>query len=246
MIYNWLKNNLFGQVSKPCFLCLAKTHNKHLLCSGCENDLPRNTGHCVICAIPFPSTPFLSDQALQHALVCGNCQKNQPHFTTSLIPFIYATPVKQLIANLKFHGNLGYAPLLAHGFIGSVKRSKNKLPECIIPVPLHKKRLQERGFNQALELARIITKQLQIPLEVSLCERNKITPFQSGLSAKQRKQNMKGAFSVARQHNYKHIAIFDDVVTTGTTVNELAKELKQSGVKTIEVWAIARTQNKNN
>jgi len=82
-------------------------------------------------------------------------------------------------------------------------------------------------------------------VDYTLCQRNKATPFQSGLSAKQRKQNLKGAFSVEKTQAYKHVAIFDDVVTTGTTVNELAKQLRQSGVETIEVWAIARTRDKN-
>jgi ComF family protein len=240
MIYNWLKNSLSGLISKQCLLCLSPTDNHHLLCSGCEKDLPKNTSYCVICAIPFSTR-----QINEKHLVCGKCQKKPPHYTTSLIPHLYASPLKQLITNLKFHGNLSYAPLLAQGFINSVKHRKNNLPECIIPVPLHGQRLRERGFNQALELARIIEKQLHIPLDYSLCRRNKTTPYQSGLSAKQRKQNLKNAFSVTKSHIYKHVAIFDDVVTTGTTVNELAKQLKQSGVETIEIWAIARTADKH-
>ncbi len=119
------------------------------------------------------------------------------------------------------------------------------MPECIIPVPLNQQRLRERGFNQALELSRIIAAQLNIPLDYSLCQRDKATPFQSGLSATQRKQNLKNAFKVTTINSYHHVAIFDDVVTTGTTVNELARQLKLSGVKTIEVWAIARTPEKN-
>ena len=239
MIYNWLKNNLHKLIAKQCLLCLNSTDNKHLLCSGCENDLPKNTSHCVICSIPIPAA-----QTNKNRLVCGKCQKNPPNYTTSIIPHLYASPLKQLISQLKFHGNLTYAPLLAQSFINLLKSRKNNLPECIIPVPLHTQRLQERGFNQALELSRIISKQLNIPLDYSLCQRNKATPFQSGLSAKQRKQNLKNAFSVTKSHSYKHVAIFDDVVTTGTTVNELARQLKQSGVEIIEVWAIARTADK--
>lgn len=241
MIYNWLKNNLSSLISKQCLLCLSPTLNKHLLCSDCETDLPANPAHCVLCAIPFFQT-----QTSDKTLICGKCQKSPPYYTTSLIPHLYASPLKELIGHLKFHGNLSYAPLLAQTFTGSLKHRKNNLPECIIPVPLHQQRLRERGFNQALELAQIIAKQLKIPLDYSLCQRNKATPFQSGLSAKQRKQNLKNAFSVEKTHTYKHIAIFDDVVTTGTTVNELAKQLRQSGVETIEVWAIARTRDKNN
>ena len=118
------------------------------------------------------------------------------------------------------------------------------MPECVIPIPLHTQRLRERGFNQSLEIAQLITKTLNIPLDYSLCKRNKATPFQSGLTAKQRKLNLKNAFSITKPHQYKHVAIFDDVVTTGTTVNELAKQLKKSGVEIVEVWAITRTANK--
>ena len=211
----------------------------HLLCPGCEKDLPKNDCHCIICSVPF-----VSSHNQQDVLICGKCQKSPPHYTTSIIPHIYSSPLKQLITQFKFHHNLSYAPVLAHSFIESVKERKNILPECIIPVPLHSERLRERGFNQALELARIISKQLKIPLDYSLSQRNKATPFQSGLSAKQRKQNLKNAFSIKKSKTYKHVAIFDDVVTTGTTVNELAKQLKQNGVEIIEVWAIARTENK--
>ena len=239
MIYNWLKNSLSSFFSNQCLLCLTPTQNMHLLCPGCEKDLPKNDCHCIICSVPF-----VSSHNQQDVLICGKCQKSPPHYTTSIIPHIYSSPLKQLITQLKFHHNLSYAPVLAHSFIESVKERKNILPECIIPVPLHSERLRERGFNQALELARIISKQLKIPLDYSLSQRNKATPFQSGLSAKQRKQNLKNAFSIKKSKTYKHVAIFDDVVTTGTTVNELAKQLKQNGVEIIEVWAIARTENK--
>lgn len=240
MVYEWLKNNLFSLISKQCLLCLSPTSNTHLLCLDCEKDLAENSYHCVICA-----TPFAASLSGEIELVCGKCQKNPPNYTTSIIPHLYSSPLKQLISHLKFHGNLTYAPLLAHNFINAIKQRKNTLPECIIPVPLHLERLHERGFNQALELARLVAQQLNIPLDYSLCQRNKSTPFQSGLSAKQRKKNLKNAFAVTKQHSYQHVAIFDDVVTTGTTVNELAKQLKQSGVKTIEIWAIARTSDKN-
>jgi ComF family protein len=239
MIYNWLKSNLFKQIPKQCLLCLSPTENKHLLCCGCEHDLAKNSSHCVICAAPLADV-----QAAEKSLVCGKCLKKPPNFTTSIIPHLYAPPLKQLITQLKFHGTLYNAPLLAQNFINAISPRK-KLPECLIPVPLHKQRLRERGFNQAQELAQIIAAQLKIPLDYTLCQRNKSTPFQSGLSAKQRKQNLKNAFSITKTHSYKHVAVFDDVVTTGTTVNELAKQLKQSGVEIIEVWAIARTADKH-
>ena len=116
MLYNWLKNNLFRLLSRQCLLCLSSTQNKHLICTACEKDLPQNSHHCVIC-----STPFAINTSKEQNLVCGKCLKSPPEYTTSLIPYLYASPLKQLISQLKFHGNLTYVPLLAHGFIHSIK-----------------------------------------------------------------------------------------------------------------------------
>ena len=258
MVYNWLKFDRRSLDSKRCLLCLgpvqispiqsraafSKPRQKlHSICSACENDLPLNRFHCVICAAPFP--PPQTDEISDTSLVCGACQKSPPTFHSSIIPYLYALPLKQLITALKFHGNLSYVPLLAQLFINSLTHRQHNLPDCIIPVPLHKHRLRERGFNQALELAKIIAKHFNIHLDYSFCQRCKSTPFQSGLNEKERKKNLRNAFEVSKDHQYKHVAIFDDVVTTGTTANELAGKLKQSGVEIIEVWAIARTFNKN-
>ena len=232
----WLNNNLFYSNLRQCLFCLEPTANPHSLCEHCESALPVNRHHCLICSSPFAAVA--SDHP---GLVCGQCQKNPPSYNTSVIPYLYASPLKQSITTLKFQRNLSYVPLLAHIFIHALRTRCSKMPECILPVPLHPKRLQQRGFNQALELLRIIATQLGIPVDYSLCQRNKDTPFQSGLSAKQRKQNLRNAFTVTRSQPYKHIAIFDDVVTTGSTVNELSRKLKTSGAEIIEVWAIART-----
>ena len=240
MIYKWLKNNLSSAVPRHCLLCLAPSQNTHLICNACESDLPRNTAHCIICSATLPR-----QESSITPLVCGKCQIQPPAYHTSVIPHLYQKPLKQLITRLKFNADLTGVPLLAKSFIRGLERNSTKLPDCIIPVPLHKQRLHERGFNQALELAQQVAGHFKIPLDYSLCRRNKATPYQSGLSAKQRKQNLKNAFTVTKNHSYKHVAIFDDVVTTGTTVNELAKQLKKSGVETIEVWAIARTIGKS-
>ena len=171
MIYKWLKSNLSRHTTHQCSLCLGATDNKHLICVACESDLPKNGHHCVICSIPFASSHLVNQ-----TLVCGKCQKQPPNYTTSCIPLIYASPIKQLITNLKFKGNLAYAPLLANTVIEAVTQRQHRLPDCIIPVPLHKQRLHERGFNQALELARIISKPLNIPIDYTVCTRNKSTP----------------------------------------------------------------------
>jgi len=114
-------------------------------------------------------------------------------------------------------------------------------PECIIPVPLHAQRLRERGFNQALELARATAKQLLVPVEWQSCRRIRATPAQSQLLAAQRAANLKNAFQIIKPFRHKHVAIIDDVVTTGHTVTELSKALQRAGVERIDVWCVART-----
>jgi ComF family protein len=110
----------------------------------------------------------------------------------------------------------------------------------LIPVPLHPVRLRERGFNQALELARPLSQRLHLPLEPHVVQRCRHTRSQSELSGSARRQNMRHAFRLIAPLPYQHVALIDDVVTTGSTLNELARTLRQSGVKTIQIWAVAR------
>lgn len=113
-------------------------------------------------------------------------------------------------------------------------------PQRLIPVPLHRKRYHQRGFNQAIEIAQPISRQLNIPLDTRCCLRRVDTTAQAELHADERRKNIRGAFQVRHHINYKHVAIIDDVVTTGATVNELAKMLRKEGVTKIEVWCCAR------
>jgi ComF family protein len=114
------------------------------------------------------------------------------------------------------------------------------LPDCIVPVPLSKKRLRQRGFNQSAELARAVSKNYPIPLNLHAIARGRDTRAQTGLHRQQRLQNIRGAFDQVRAMDAGHVAILDDVVTTGSTVNELARVLKRAGVERVDVWSIAR------
>jgi ComF family protein len=114
------------------------------------------------------------------------------------------------------------------------------MPDILIPVPLHKQRLVERGFNQSLEISRAVSKQLPVPIDTQCVRRVKSTQAQQTLNITQRKQNIKGCFEMQQSHNYKHVVLIDDVITTGSTVNELAHTLKKSGVEKVGVWSIAR------
>lgn len=154
-------------------------------------------------------------------------------------PFLFQDAMRFLIHGLKFEQRFQNARLLGTLLAESL-RSGEALPQLLIPVPLHPKRYRERGFNQAIEIGRTVAKQLQLPLELSACRRHRDTPHQTGLTAKQRRKNLRNAFSVTRSLAAEHVAILDDVITSGTTANELAKILKNSGVKRVDVWACAR------
>jgi ComF family protein len=144
-----------------------------------------------------------------------------------------------LIHTLKFHNSYKNSRLLGRLISDSLK-DKEELPELIIPVPLHPIRYQQRGFNQSLEIARTVSRQLNIPLDYSSCQRKKYTLQQSALPAKQRRKNIRNAFTTSRPINAEHIVILDDVMTTGATVNELARTLKKAGVSRVDVWVCAR------
>ncbi|MGH8551367.1 MAG: ComF family protein [Methylococcales bacterium] len=153
---------------------------------------------------------------------------------------LYLEPVRYLIRSLKFHSNHASARLLGHLMAEHLQSLEPPLPELIIPVPLHRNRLKGRGFNQSIELARPVSSTLEIPMPLDLCIRRRDTAPQTGLRSKQRQKNLKGAFEITRPIEKKHVAIFDDVITTGCTVNEMAKLIRKNGAETIEIWSIAR------
>jgi len=188
--------------------------------------------------------------------ICTECAADLPWFPEKTIPLVgtaatiyscfeYKNPVRHLITQLKFHENLVAANLLGNLMSDTIanKYSQSTLPQLIIPVPLHKKRLQQRGFNQAVECVKPISKQLKIPISLYDCIRKKNTKAQTEISAKDREKNLSNAFSIVNIINAKHIAIFDDVLTTGSTVRSLQKQLEKHGVQKIDIWCIARVSH---
>ena len=225
--------SLFNQIkSSRCALCDAAMGFKQLLCAACEADLPRLHVCCEICAYPLRD-------AGQHP-VCGHCQRAVPPFQYSISLFHYRRPLDHLLQQLKFHNRLAVARQCGHWLAEKVANSPHPTPQLILPVPLHPKRLRERGFNQALELAKPVSRRLGIPLDTQSCQRLLHTEAQTALSAKERQRNVKNAFWLNQPLNASHVAIVDDVMTTGATVSELAKVLIKSGIKRVDVWTIAR------
>jgi ComF family protein len=216
-------------------LCGDAGEAGHDLCAACAEALPRNTPACPRCAQPLP---FQTD------LPCGQCQQHRPAFDRSFALFRYQEQGEtgHLIKALKFHARYPYARLLGDLLADALLEQGSPLPELIIPVPLHPSRYRERGYNQALEIARTVSHRLHIPLDFSRCIRTKATETQTKLTATERRQNVKRAFAVVKPLPHQHIALLDDVMTSSSTANELAKVLRKAGATQIDVWVCARTQ----
>jgi ComF family protein len=174
------------------------------------------------------------------AEICGACLTKSPAFTRTIAALRYTFPVDALIHSLKYQTNLAIAPILANLLITRLETIE-RIPDVIIPMPLHPIRLRERGFNQAMEISRYISKQMGIVLLPDSCSRIKHTPPQTGLPWKDRQKNIRKAFSCKIDLSGKHIALVDDVMTTGATLNELSKVLRKQGAAEISNWVIART-----
>jgi ComF family protein len=216
-----------------CILCGAPGFDDKDICKSCYRELPWIGSSCVQCAIPLADDS--GDQ-----LRCGNCLKQPPFFDHSLSLFRYEKNAISLIQQLKFNEKLACSRLLGNMLATAVQQQGAGLAECILPVPLNKKRLRQRGFNQSIELVREVVKQFDIRLDVSSVARTRDTKPQSGLDRKQRGKNIKGAFCLHKAVNAEHVVVVDDVVTTTSTVNELARVLKNAGVKRVDVWSVAR------
>ena len=215
-----------------CRLCCSPVPDGPGLCLPCLNEAPWLAHVCTRCSLPLPAS---CDDSL-----CGRCQKQAPAFDLTTALFHYRPPVDYLIKRLKFAGELAIGPLLSGLLAQRLACRDTALPELLIPVPLHRSRLQQRGFNQATELARVVGRQLEIRSTPGLCLRSRKTEPQSLLSHNARRMNCRNAFKVRAERLPAHIAVIDDVMTSGHTANELARVLKSAGASKVEVWVIAR------
>ena len=214
-----------------CLLCGAEGTDRRDLCAGCATDLPYNRSACPICALPLPP---------RQTGPCNSCQVHSPAYDRAFAPFRYQHPVDFLLRRLKFNSQLSHARLLGNLFADALAERGGPGPDCIIPVPLHPRRLHERGFNQALELARPTAKRYQIPLLAKGLRRVRYTTRQTELNARARQTNLLGAFALGQPLVGARVALFDDVMTTSSTVAECARVLRAGGATDIEVWIISR------
>jgi ComF family protein len=200
-----------------CVLCNEPSRNTPV-CAGCRADLP-----------------WLGPEAGPAAEVSvGAGARFRVH-----APLAYEYPVDRMIAAAKFRGDLPMARALGELLAGTLPG--NARADLIVPVPLHRRRLAERGYNQALEIARPVATRTGIALAAGLCERVRATVEQSGLDADARRRNLRDAFRARRGCPGARLVILDDVVTTGSTAASLGRALLDAGAATVEVWAVART-----
>ncbi len=218
-----------------CILCSGAGDDGVDLCRGCAADLPRNEPACSVCAEPLATTDAV-------ARVCGECLRDPPTFSAGFVPFRYAYPLDHLVRGLKFRGELACGRALGRIFSRSVLARGEPLPETIVPVPLAPRRYRQRGYNQATELALAIRSVTGVTVAADIVIRQRETIEQAGLDRGARRQNLRGAFAAIAPLRARHVAILDDVVTTGSTVRELARVLRQAGAEQLVVWAIARTE----
>ncbi len=214
--------------AQPCVLCGSMSHDG-LWCDACDAALPYlEAPHCPRCALPT----FQGE-------LCGRCLSHPPLFIRTSAVFGYSFPLDKLIQAMKYGEQLA----LAHAFAEklALQIDKGDLPEYVIPMPLHPAKLRVRGFNQSLLVASQVARRLDLKLLVNGCQRVRDTPPQSGLPWKERNKNMRDAFRCDMDLTGKRVALVDDVLTTGASLNALAGAIQKRGASEISAWVVART-----
>lgn len=226
-LLNWL-------LPRACLCCGVTTCAPTNICNDCHLQLPFIQRCCSRCGVPLANTqPY-----------CGHCLRHPPPYAAVHALFHYQSPIRHFTNQLKFHNQLLYGASLGLLLAKHVQRkyAGHPLPDCLVPMPLHTQRLKKRGYNQALIIAKPISRLLNIPIDQSSWHRIKPTAAQASLPARLRANNVKRSFQyVGEQPAARHIAIIDDIMTTGSTVTALSQTMRQAGAERIEIWCLART-----
>lgn len=228
-VLGWLQPIRLALWPRLCFVC-GEEAGLEILCEACEAELPRlQGGVCPVCGLPSP-----------HGETCGACLRRAPNFDATLALFAYAGPVREMVLAIKHGRGFGIAPWLGRLMAFKLRESGIEA-ELILPMPLHKTRLRQRGFNQAVELARPIRSETGWAFERELVIRDIDTPCLEGLRRKERQRAVRGAFRCVKPLSGQHVLVVDDVMTSGATLDELAACLKQQGAARVSNLVIART-----
>jgi len=225
----WTNRLLDQAVPRHCVLCGLFSGLENL-CPPCTAELPLNLAACTRCGLPLPAQPEAA---------CGVCLNKPPAWDEVVAGLRYQSPADQLVCQFKYNRNLACGQVLGRNLLDAINCRGGRLPQAIVPVPLHRHRLFARTFNQAHMLARQLGQALAIPVNHTVLTRTRKTSAQFGLDALQRRKNIRGAFT-CRRHGLKHVAIVDDVMTTGTTLRECTMSLKRAGAESVTAWVAAR------
>ena len=243
MVYRWLKNTLDLLYPPTCALCgdryaaddAKAASSINGLCPGCRADLPERDPACPGCGV---------SQTREEP--CGACRKRPPAQDALWAAYPYRFPLDVLLQGYKYHQRMHQGRTLQSLFLeaalAGVERGALRRPDVVIPVPLHAAKLRERGFNQSLELATPVAQALDARIAPRLIRRVRATQSQTGLPHASRAKNVRKAFQCREPVTGRTVALVDDVVTTASTVGEVARVLKQAGAKRVDVWAFARTE----
>ncbi len=221
---------LFKQLTgASCPLCHAPGAG---FCDRCRAALPYNHHACGRCALPLPAE-------VPPGVWCADCQARPPVFDRILAPLLYQDPVDTLVAGIKYRGQLQLTPLLTTACVEQY-RGNSAGVQLLLPIPMHAAGLRERGFNQAAELARQLSRRVGIPWAGDRLHKVAGGRHQRSLNRRQRRANVRRTFA-CRTGLPAAVALVDDVVTTGATAEEAARVAKRAGAEYVEVWAVART-----
>jgi ComF family protein len=212
-----------------CELCAGHS-GTDLVCQACTRDLPRIGDACPVCALPALG-----------GVICGSCLAHPPPFDATIAAYAYAFPVDRLVQAFKYQGRLGLADWCAGAIVVARGRVPAPAPAHVVALPLAAERQRERGFNQAAEIARGVASRIGAALIHTGVRRTRATAPQTALPWTERATNIRGAFACAIDLNGIHIAVVDDVMTTGATLAEFARTLKAAGATRVENWVVART-----
>jgi ComF family protein len=217
------------QLQALCVLCQQYHRGRFAVCEPCHTLITPLGPACRHCAEPLPDAAFL---------VCGRCCQKKPWVDSVFTAYRFEEPLRTLMHEFKYRQGLHLSSYFSQLMLNALPSDLYKT-DCLVPVPMHPKRIRQRGFNQSAVLTKQLSRALKLPFSLSYCRKMTNTAPQASLNATERKKNLRGVFQ-AKQGSYQHITLIDDLLTTGSTANELAKTLKAQGVQQVNLWCCAR------
>lgn len=226
-----------GLTAKRCPVCGMLMNGPDLMCTSCKEAIPiRTGGYCPTCGAMFGLADAPPTQ-------CPECRRNPPPWDSLYFHGRYAESLRDLIISYKFSNNFGRNHILSALACATFRTRKTRMPDIIIPVPLHTRRLLWRGFNQSLEIAKTLGKTFERPVLKNGLVRIRNTPPQTQFGHRERQQNIKNAFAAQQEHIAgQTVLLVDDVYTTGATLRECTQTMKRSGALGVDILVLARTQ----